>query len=104
MILEQYRAQAGVAGFLDRLDMIEVARHHRWAAMAMTIDRPFQQPFDRGCAALPCRLRLMRPGRLFCADNVINIRSETRSGGKECVSTCRYGWSRDPLKKKQNRS
>src|SRR3546814_13857815 len=40
MILAQYLAQAGVAGFLERLDMIEVERHHHWAALAMTIARP----------------------------------------------------------------
>src|SRR3546814_18153170 len=31
-------------------------------------------------------------------------RSEERRVGKECVSTCRYRWSRHPSKKKKNKS
>src|SRR3546814_16013933 len=50
---------------------------------------------------------VLRHGRLYAQDGrhrrYRRGRSEERSVGKECVSTCRYRWSPDHLKKKDNK-
>jgi len=54
VVLDQDGAQAGRRGLLHRLVVIEVARHHRRAAMAMQVDRAAQQLVGQaGIAATP---------------------------------------------------
>ncbi len=73
MILEQHRAQAGLARLLYRFDVIEVARHHRWSAVAVEIDRPDQQPFNCGRTRILVRSILVRLLHLFCTANFIHV-------------------------------
>jgi hypothetical protein len=46
MVFEQQGFHARRARFLERLDMVDHARHHRRAAVAVHVDRTDQQRID----------------------------------------------------------
>src|SRR3546814_16936685 len=102
---EQARYANQVRFFQKRIDSAaEVA-----GARIVTIEG---QPFEPGMAASPLNLEDFGDGDTLFVDQMLepivmgndgvlrtgtmmlrNLRSEERRGGKECVSTCRYGWS-----------
>src|SRR3546814_16254003 len=69
----------------------ELSRHG-----IVTCAEAMQSRDGRWCEAAGVVLVRQRPG------SAKGVRSEERRVGKECVSTCRYGWSTVHLKKKAN--
>src|SRR3546814_20794730 len=56
-------------------------------------------PFATLSVAILGRKKAMK--NLQTSDELIDLRSEERRVGKECISTCRYRWSPEHSKKKK---
>src|SRR3546814_11413209 len=91
-----------VAGQRLYFDYLDGSNNPYWRLIDPKANVVFGPTFSGTDVAEPLlpidgRYTLMIEGRVATsAPQTMGFRSEERRVGKECVSTCRFGWSRDP--------